>query len=182
MVLINKLKKILTLNKEERFNQIISGNSERIQRICNYYNSDPEDRKDMYQDVLINIWNSLDNFRGDSAVSTWIYRIAVNTSLNFTGKAFRQMKLIVNADVGNLSAVVDDGETGLKLQQEENLNLLQNELNQLSVIDKALMSLVLEGLSMKEIADIIGITEPNVKVKIHRVKTHLKSKLKGKKQ
>jgi len=134
----------------------------------------------MYQDVLVNIWNSLDNFRGDSAVSTWIYRIAVNTSLNFTGKAFRQMKLMVNADVSNLKVIVDDEETGVKLQQEENLNLLQNELNQLSVIDKALISLVLEGLSMKEIAGIIGITEPNVKVKIHRVKSHLKTKLRGK--
>lgn len=133
----------------------------------------------MYQDVLINIWNSLDNFRGDSAVSTWVYRIAVNTSLNFTGKAFRKMKLIVNADTGNLKSIVDDNGTEIKLEEENNLNRLQAELNQLSVIDKALMSLMLEGLSMKEIADIIGITEPNVKVKIHRVKTHLKNKLKG---
>lgn len=170
----------MTLNKEKRFNQIISENSGRIQRICSYYNSDKENQKDMYQDVLVNIWKSLDNFRGEAAVSTWIYRIAVNTSLNFTGRAFREMKLMVNADVDNLNAIVEEDEIGLKLRQEENLNLLQNELNQLSVIDKALMSLVMEGLSMKEIADIIGITEPNVKVKIHRVKTQLKNKLRGK--
>ena len=55
---------------------------------------------------------------------------------------------------------------------------MQNELNTLSVIDKALISLMLEGLSMKEIADVIGITEPNVKVKIHRIKTQLSTKLK----
>jgi RNA polymerase sigma-70 factor (ECF subfamily) len=134
----------------------------------------------MYQEVLVNIWKSLESFRGDSAVSTWIYRIAVNTSLNFTGKAFRQMKLIVNTDVNNLKAIVDDEESDRKLQQEEKLSRLQDELNQLSVIEKALISLVLEGLSMKEIADVIGITESNVKVKIHRVKTQLKNKLRGK--
>ncbi|MBN2616019.1 MAG: RNA polymerase sigma factor [Bacteroidales bacterium] len=169
----------MTLNKEEQFNLIIAENSSRIQRICSYYNSDKEDQKDMVQEVLVNIWKSLDNFRGEAAMSTWIYRIAVNTSLNFTGKAFRQMKLMVNADIGNLNIIVDDEEIGKKLRQEENMKLLQNELNQLSVIDKALMSLVLEGLSMKEIADIIGITEPNVKVKIHRVKSQLRVKLKG---
>ncbi|MBN2637532.1 MAG: RNA polymerase sigma factor [Bacteroidales bacterium] len=165
------------MNKEERFNQILSENSERIKRICGYYNSDPEDQKDMYQDVLINIWNSLDNFRGESAVSTWIYRIAVNTSLNFTGKVFREMKLIVKEDISKLKMIVDDEGAEKKLKEEENFERLQCELNQLSVIDKALISLVIEGLSMKEIAEIIGITEPNVKVKIHRVKTQLKTKL-----
>jgi len=62
--------------------------------------------------------------------------------------------------------------------KEERLDRLQAELNVLSVIDKTLVSLMLEGLSMKEIADIVGITEPNVRVKIHRIKKDLKDKLK----
>ncbi|MFO7638157.1 MAG: sigma factor-like helix-turn-helix DNA-binding protein [bacterium] len=76
-------------------------------------------------------------------------------------------------------ASVDEENLKEKLKQEEQLEQLQTELNQLSVIDKALISLMLEGLTMKEIADVIGITEPNVKVKIHRVKTQLKEKLEG---
>ena len=135
----------------------------------------------MYQEILVNIWKSLDSFRGDSALSTWVYRVAINTSLTYTGKAFRQMKLFVNNDTQNLNAVLDDESLKEKLDQEKQLEKLQAELNQLSVIDKALISLMLEGLSMKEISDIIGITEPNVKVKIHRVKTQLKEKLKGEK-
>ncbi|WP_209319899.1 RNA polymerase sigma factor [Ancylomarina longa] len=167
------------MKKEDRFNQILSENRERIQRICRYYSSNSEDQKDMYQEVLVNIWKSLDNFRGDSAISTWVYRVAVNTSLSFTGKAFKQMKLIVNTDTQNLSSILDDESLEAKYKEEARFNQFQNELNQLSVIDKALISLMLEGLKMKEIADIIGISESNVKVKIHRIKIYLKTKLTG---
>ncbi len=167
------------MTKEEKFNTIVSDNGERIRNICRYYNSNVEDQKDMYQEVLVNIWKSLDSFRGDSAMSTWVYRVAVNTSLTFTGKAFRHMKLMVNSDTTNLNSILDDENLKQKLAEEKLLDRMQTELNQLSVIDKALISLMLEGLSMKEIAEVIGITEPNVKVKIHRIKSQLKEKLKG---
>lgn len=163
--------------KEEKFKKIIAENGERITRICRYYNPDKEDQKDMVQEILVNIWNSLDRFRGESAVSTWIYHIAVNTSLSFTGKAFRFMKLQVSTDQQNLNILFDDNDLEDKLRKEANLEQLQNQLNLLSVIDKALISLVLEGLTMREIADIIGLTEPNVKVKIHRIKEELACKL-----
>lgn len=167
------------MDKEAQFNKILSENSDRIHRICNYYNSNLEDQKDMYQEVLVNVWRSMDNFRGDSAISTWVYRIAVNTSLSFTGKAFNHMKLMVNADTQNIGSIIDDESLDSKKKNEFNLERLQIELNLLSVIDKALMSLLLEGLTMKEIADVIGITETNVKVKIHRIKLNLKTKLTG---
>ncbi len=167
------------MNKEEKFKAIISENSDRIRRICRYYNGNQEDQKDMYQEVLVNIWKSLDNFRGDAAITTWIYRVAVNTSLTFTGKAYRRMKLLVYGDMQKVTTVIDDESLTEKLKKEQLLNQLQTELNQLPVMDKALISLMLEGISMKEIADIIGITEPNVKVKIHRIKTQLKEKLKN---
>ena len=131
----------------------------------------------MYQEVLVNIWKSLDNFRGDSAISTWVYRVAVNTSLSFTGKSYKQMKLMVHSDTQNLSSILDEENLEEKLQQEDLLDRMQVELNLLSVIDKTLISLMLEGLNMKEVANIIGISESNTKVKIHRIKAQLKSKL-----
>ena len=166
------------LKKEIQFNNILSDHEERIRRICRYYNSNPEEQKDMYQEVLVNIWKSLDNFRGDSLIGTWIYRVAVNTSLSYTGKSFREMKLMISRDTQNLNQIIDDDSQEDKLKEEVQFNQLQNELNLLSVIDKALISLMLEGLSMKEISEVIGITEPNVKVKIHRIKDHLRNKLK----
>lgn len=165
--------------KEERFNSIVAENEERIKRVCGYYVQNIEDRKDIYQEVLVNIWKSLDGFRGEAALSTWIYRIAVNTSLNFTGKAFKQMKFVVSADTPNLEALLCDSDNESGVKQESRLDQLQTVINTLSVIDKMIISLMLEGLSMKGIADVVGITEPNVKVKIHRIKQELRKKLVG---
>ncbi|MDX8340605.1 RNA polymerase sigma factor [Draconibacterium sp. IB214405] len=165
------------MKKEEQFNKLVADNDERIKRICNYYNANKTDQQDMYQEILVNIWKSLDNFRGDSSINTWIYRIAINTSLNYTGKAYRHLKVMVDADQYNLSSILDDQSLEMKLLEEKQLEQLQNELNTLSVIDKALISLMLEGLTMKEIGDVIGITESNVKVKIHRIKSQLKQKM-----
>lgn len=164
-------------NKEALFNKVIQENDERIHRICRYYNTNPDDQKDMYQEILVNIWKSLDNFKGKASIHTWIYRVAVNTSLSYTGKAYKQMKLVVNQSSEHLSKLVHVDTLSDKIEKEDQYNLIQNVLNTLSVIDKALISLMLEDLSMKEIADIIGITEANVKVKIHRIKMQLKEEL-----
>lgn len=163
--------------KENQFKRIIEENGSRIMRICRYYNANPDDQKDMYQEVLINVWKSLDRFRGDSKESTWVYRIAVNTSLNFSGKIYRTMKLMVDKDVQNLNLLFDDDDVSKKEQYESNLEELQAQLNLLSVIDKTMISLMLEGLSTREISDIIGLTEPNVRVKIHRIKEQLRDQL-----
>jgi RNA polymerase sigma-70 factor (ECF subfamily) len=165
------------LNKEEQFNQLVAENNERIRRICSYYNSNATDQQDMFQEILVNIWKSLDNFRGESAINTWIYRIAVNTSLSYTGKAYKHLKLMINSDLINLNSILDDENLKAKQLHEQQLEHLQNELNTLSVIDKALISLMLEGLTTKEIADVIGITESNVKVKIHRIKRQLRKRM-----
>jgi RNA polymerase sigma-70 factor (ECF subfamily) len=163
-------------NKEAQFKNIIDENEDRIKRICRYYAPNDLEMKDIYQEILVNIWKSLENFRGESALSTWVYRIAVNTSLSYTGKAFKRMKLHVNSDFSRLKVLaVDDVEE--KQIKENQLEELQTELNQLSVIEKAIMSLVLEGLNYKEISEVIGITEPNVRVKIHRIKDSLRKKL-----
>ncbi|BDX38173.1 RNA polymerase ECF-type sigma factor [Tenuifilaceae bacterium CYCD] len=166
------------INKEEQFKQIVDQNKERILRICRFYAPSEEDCKDMYQEVLINVWKSLEKFRGDSEIGTWIYRIAVNTSLTFAGKLYKRMKLNIDVETSGLKYLLDEDKDEV-LVKESRLQELQVQLNQLTVIDKALMGLVLEGLSTKEIADVIGITEPNVRVKIHRIKEDLRVSMKG---
>jgi len=169
-------------SKEIRFKQIVEENGNRISRICSYYSKNTEDRKDMYQEILVNIWKSLDKFRGESAISTWIYRIAVNTSLTFAGKSYRNMNLNIDQLPQSIGILLDDDELEHKQRTELNLEELETQLNLLSIIDKALITMVLEGLSMREIAEVIGLTEPNVKVKIHRIKEHLKQQLNKLKQ
>lgn len=163
--------------KEIRFRQIVEENGNRNIRICSYYSKNTEDRKDMYQEILVNIWKSLDKFRGDSAISTWIYRIAVNTSLTFAGKSYRNMNLNIDQLPQNIGILLYDDELEHKQRTELHLEELETQLNLLSIIDKALITMILEGLSIREIAEVIGLTEPNVKVKIHRIKEHLKQQL-----
>jgi len=165
-------------NKEERFNTLIKENQTRILRICKYYAPVTEDQKDIYQEILVNIWKSLENFRGEAQESTWIYRIALNTAMGFAGKEFRRMRIVLDGGEKNLTNLISEDDHEVKVKEDQ-LNILQNYLNQLSVIDKAIMSLVIEELSSKEISEIIGITEPNVRVKIHRIKESLREQLKG---
>lgn len=165
------------INKEEKFEQIVNENKERITRICRYYANCEEDSKDMYQEVLINIWKSLDSYRGEAAISTWIYRIAINTSLSMIGKSSKQLRFKVDLDTQHLGNLIDDDEAGKKELFEKRFDALQTEINQLSIIDKTLITLMLENLSSKEIANIIGLTEPNVRVKIHRIKESLRDSL-----
>lgn len=164
--------------KEERFNSLVNENQQKILKICKYYAPVAEDQKDIYQEILVNIWRSLESFRGESLESTWIYRIALNTAMGFAGKEFRRMKIVIDGAEKTLHNLISDDDSEVKLKENQ-INQLQDQLNQLSVIDKAIMSLVLEDLSMKEIAEIIGITEPNVRVKVHRIKEILREKMIG---
>ncbi|RPH31360.1 MAG: RNA polymerase sigma factor [Bacteroidales bacterium] len=164
--------------KEERFNLIVKENHQKILKICKYYAPANEDQKDIYQEILVNIWKSLENFRGEAQESTWIYRIALNTAMGFAGKEFRRMRIVIDGGEKNLYNLFSEDDSDYKLKENQ-INQLQDQLNQLSVIDKAIMSLVLEDLSMKEISEIIGITEPNVRVKVHRIKEILREKMNG---
>lgn len=163
--------------KDDDFKKIIADNHQRIMGICRHYAASPDDQEDIYQEVLINVWKSLEAFRGDSAISTWIYRIAVNTALGFSGKEFRRLKLYAGVETAALQNL-SDGDASEPIEKEIQIESLKAAVNRLSVIDNALISLTLEGLSYREIADIIGITEPNVRVKIHRIKSELQNTLK----
>lgn len=164
-------------SKEVKFRKIIEDNEQRIASICRYYSSNDEDHKDMYQEVLINIWKSLDSFRGDAQLSTWIYRVAVNTAMGFANKEIKRQKVFLDNKEYALTNLVELDENAAK-DKEKLFQQLENQINQLSVIDKIIITLVMESVSHKEIASVIGITEPNVRVKIHRIKNDLKETLK----
>ena len=164
--------------KEEIFRTIIRENKDKISGICRYYSSNEDDHNDMYQEVLINIWKSLENFRGDAQLSTWVYRVSVNTALGFAKKEIRRKKIFIRQDDERLRDLLDYDEGQIQ-EKEIMLQSLENKINLLSVVDKIIITLVLESVSHKEIASVIGITEPNVRVKIHRIKNELKGMLKN---
>jgi len=164
--------------KEKVFKQLIQDNHERIYRICSYHSSCRDDCNDLYQQVLINVWQSLRNFRGDSKISTWIYRIALNTTIDFNRAENRRLQGKIKYQQ-ELGSTLQQDDRWQKIQEEKFLQELSNQINQLSVIDKLIMSLVMEEVGSKEIAEIVGITEGNVRVKTHRIREALKLTMGG---
>jgi len=165
--------------KEEKFRKIVEDQQQRIWNICRHYSRSDEDTQDLQQEVLINVWRSLDNFRGDSALSTWIYRIAVNTSLNYIMKENRRSQFNLTLDHQNINMLMQEEDHEHKIETEKKLDELHEIINQLNVIDKLLISLSIEKLTTREISDIIGITEPNVRTKLHRIREELRQKIQG---
>lgn len=165
--------------KEKLFASILTNNQEKLFRLCCYYSKNSEDRKDIFQEILYNIWKSLKNFRGEAAIDTWIYRIALNTAIGYVNKEHKRQSDTLKIDLlfNHNLLQADDQEQRVRL--EESIAELHIKLNQLSIIDKAIMTLLLEELSTKEIANIVGITQANVRVKIHRIKNQLKFEMKG---
>jgi|SaaInlV_200m_DNA_2_1039689.scaffolds.fasta_scaffold22333_2 RNA polymerase sigma-70 factor (ECF subfamily) len=158
---------------ENIFTNLIEANKDKIYRICCYYVADEEDRKDLYQETLLNIWKGYKSFRGEAAFSTWVFRITVNTALLFLNKkrSIQQKAALFIESVEN-----EENET---YRNHEEINLLHKGINQLPLLDMIIISLVLEEVSSKEIALITGLTEPNVRVRVHRAKAKLKELLKG---
>jgi RNA polymerase sigma-70 factor, ECF subfamily len=167
------------MTRETRFTSAIETNKDRIYRICCCYVRDEEQRQDVFQEVLINIWESLDSFKGNSQLSTWIYRVAVNTCLGYSRSESRRRKVFDETRQVDFETVPDQEGTGNSEELEEDLRRLYDCINLLQPIEKTLVSLYLEDVSTAEMSEILGITEGNIRVKLHRIKKVLKEKMEG---
>lgn len=139
-------------------------------KVIRAYAFNVEDQNDLFQEVCLQVWRSIPNFRGASAVSTWLYRIALNTAIKWTTK--EQKHVDGRAD----SASVQDVLFVRDEPQDERLSWLYDEIKQFNEIDRSLTLLLLDGFSYKEIAKIVGVSESHVGVKIHRIKKQLVKK------
>lgn len=162
------------MNKEQLFHDIYLDNKDKIYRICCFYVQDEEDRKDLFQEVLTNIWRGLDRFEGRSKVSTWIYRIAVNTSMAYFRKQFRES----NKKEGFEQDLENETVETSSEHEQDSIRRLHLAISGLNKLEKAIVSLMLEEVPQKEIAEVMGFSENNIRVKIHRIKNKLKSILK----
>jgi len=137
------------------------------------YCDDRQDSEDLFQEIVLQLWKSYSGFKGESKVSTWMYRVALNTAITRLRKAKRRPdnQRIIHDNVN----VADGGSDRLDLQYDAELQLAINMLNK---FDRALMMLYLDEKNYSEISEIMGITESNVGVKINRIKSKLKSILK----
>ena len=154
---------------KDKFIKVIEKNQTIINRICYGYANNTEDRLDLKQEILVQLWKSYPRFNHNSQISTWIYRIALNTAIS----NFRKSKRILSeTELTNDLYQIDEDDNHSEI--DENLTKLYQLIYKLNKLERAIMLLYLEDLSYKEIAEVTGISETNVATKINRIKSKLK--------
>jgi len=156
--------------EKDQFISIINDNQNLIYKICCSYCSNTENRKDLQQEILIQLWNSFLNFDGRVKISTWIYRIALNTAISF----YRSDSKHTDKNLSLDNSLISLSNFEYVPEPDENIVILYKFIENLKEMDKALILLYLEDNSYKDIAEIIGISETNVATKINRIKKILK--------
>lgn len=154
---------------KEFFETFIQENQGIINRICRAYSNSNEEFQDYKQEVALQLWKSHNKFQGNSQLSTWVYRVALNVCLTHIRKKKIETSPLLDHDVSD----DDDG-------NQDQLNALYTALKKIKESDRAIILLYLEDKSYKEMAEILGLTVSNVGVKVSRIKNELKSMIHGK--
>ncbi len=156
-------------HREKQFLSVLDDHKGIIYKVANTYCQDLSERDDLIQEISLQVWLSLENFNEQYKWSTWIYRIAINTSISFYRKnKIRKQNTVSLPPVIQLEKPIEQD------VEEENLILLKQFIRELREIDRALILLHLEGLSSREISEVIRTTQTNVTTKISRIKKKLK--------
>ena len=138
-----------------------------IYTVCYFFSKDTEEVNDLYQEILINLWRGFPNYRGESSLKTWIWRVSLNTCSNQERKKksrIQTVPLSIDIDLYN-----DDDAGSRQIQ------MLYDRINQLDVFDRAIILLWLENMTYQDIADVVGIPVSNVTTRLFRIKEQLKT-------
>ncbi|MBO7584278.1 MAG: sigma-70 family RNA polymerase sigma factor [Bacteroidales bacterium] len=151
---------------EREFEKIVAENKGTIYTVCYMFSNDSAEVADLFQETLINLWRGSGTFRGDSALNSWIWKVALNTCITFDRKKKRGITtepLSMNIDL------FDDTD-----QDNRQVAILRERISKLGPFDRAIVLLWLENLSYEEIGQIVGITPGNVSVRLVRIREQLK--------
>lgn len=157
-------------NKTDNFLDVIESNKGILYKVANSYCRNFEDRKDLVQEIILQLWKSYDNYNETFKYSTWMYRISLNVAISFYRKE-NSRKRISNPLT---TEIFDFSDTEISEEKVTNFGILNQIISELNDLNKAVMILYLEEKSYKEISEIIGISETNVATKIGRIKSKLK--------
>uniref|UniRef100_UPI0040472266 RNA polymerase sigma factor n=2 Tax=Roseivirga sp. TaxID=1964215 RepID=UPI0040472266 len=158
--------KMIESERNKIFDQWLARHKGLLFKVVRAYAFTPQDREDLFQEVVLQVWKSIPKFREESAVTTWLYRIALNVGIKWTTKTQRYQEL--NQPMPEISPILKEMEI-----PDQRLIWLYEQIAQLNAIDRSLTLLLLDGFSYKEMAKMLGITESNVGVKINRIKKEL---------
>ena len=155
------------MEKKAQFNELFQTHYPKVLRLCKgYFNGDADLAADASQEVFIKVWEHLGSFRNESGISTWIFRITVNTCLVYLRKNSSKKEIhseqFPNVATENYSPEI-----------EEKLSKMYACIQKLDEMGKMIILMVLEGMEYNEIAQVVGLTEETLRVRIHRIKKSL---------
>ena len=156
--------------EKDKFISVIKDNQKLIFKICYSYCHNPENRKDLEQEILLQLWKSFKKFDGRVKISTWIYKIALNTAISYYRNDCKLNYKKVTID----ESIISHSDFEYDSELNENISMLYQLIEKLNEFDKALILLYLDDNKYKDIAEILGISETNVATKISRIKKILK--------
>ncbi|WP_291071493.1 RNA polymerase sigma factor [Empedobacter sp. UBA5637] len=156
-------------NKAKIFTELVEKNQGIIHKVCRIYTDDKDSHDDLFQEIVLQLWRSYDSFKGDSKFSTWMYRVSLNTAITLIRKKTKSSETDFN-EAQFLNLTSDEKDEFL----EERITLLYAAIRLLNDVERALVLLFLEDLPYKDIAETLGISEVNARVKMNRVKIKLK--------
>jgi RNA polymerase sigma-70 factor (ECF subfamily) len=151
------------------FETIYKAYWQKVFRLCMGYVNDVDTAKDLAQETFIKVWTQLPTFRNEASIGTWIFRIASNTCLRQIQKENKMPKSELPLEIKDEISATNT---------EEDIQLLYQYISELQEVERIIISLELEDMNQKEIAEIVGLSEGNVRVKIHRIKEKLTQKFK----
>ena len=155
-----------SISMELEFAQTVREHKSTIYTVCYMFSNNPDEVADLFQEILINLWKGFPQFRGDSNIKTWIYRVSLNTCISSERKKIRKVETLpLTMDINLFSDSDDD---------TKQVQMLRNRINKLGPFDRAIVLLWLENLSYDEIGAIVGISAKNVSVRLVRIKDQLK--------
>lgn len=157
---------------EQQFLALINGNRPRILKVCRVYAWNAADQDDLYQEILFQIWRALPGLKQDTHANTWLYRIALNTSISFVRRRAARGGPALALDHEQLTHHIESRQTH-DGGAEDQLARLYDAIARLNEVEKALVTLFLEDFSYEEMAEVLGLSASNVGVMLHRAKKKL---------
>lgn len=148
---------------------LIADNEGLIFKVCNMYCNNREDREDLFQDIILQLWRAYPTFKGDSKVTTWMYRIAINNAITRLRKEKKREKF---AELNDEALQVAHTDNNI---QDEQIAQMHEAIKKLNEVDRAVTMLYMDDCSYKEMSEILGLTEGNIGFKLNRIKARLKS-------
>ena len=159
------------VTRQRDFIKLIRKHEGIIYKITRVYVDREEDQQDLYQEIVYQLWKSFDSFRSDAKWSTWMYRVALNTAISFLKRDKSKLKKVSSEHLDNFKMEPFDP------VMEERIEWLYKSIQKLSMVEKGIILLYLEGKSHEEISNITGFTTSNVGTRISRIKEKLKRQI-----